>query len=323
MKTKRSIPLITMFIAAYFIAVPLALADGKYPVRIVDQSMIVFPLSEEQLQVVQVTTFKNSGSEKEKELPLYLPEGYSDLVLRGGLAEEQMKTVEKGIVDLSGLAAGEEKKISVTYVMPMKSDLGRWNVETSYVAESVYVIVPAGVLSFEANGLKTQSDRLEMNGQELRRFTRVDLHPNVPWTLFFRLLAGPQDNGTAAETAAPKEADDNHANEHLTADGKRIYGHEHGAGYGKAVMTLIVTLVALSIALVGLRRDRSKGKRKSQKQDRPWLLTEKEELLKQVGQLEQDYSSALISEETYVSAKSQIRDKLVQIALELRKGLPG
>jgi hypothetical protein len=199
MKTKSYVLVAMMFLTVFFSATPPTFADGKYPVRISEQSMIVFPISEDQLQVVQVTTFKNNGTEKEKELPVYLPEGYSGMVVRDGLKQENMKTVEKGIIDTSGLVAGKEKKIVVSYIMPMQSSFGRWNIETSYVAENVYVIVPAGVLSFEASDLKTQSERLEMNGQDLRRFTRVDLHPNEPWTLVFRVLTGPQENGNTAE----------------------------------------------------------------------------------------------------------------------------
>jgi hypothetical protein len=124
------------------------------------------------------------------------------------------------------------------------------------------------------------------------------------------------------EKEGPQKEVDAHPDEHFTADGKRIYGHEHGAGYGKAVMTLIVTLVALTVALVGLKKDRSNGNRKSERVERPWLLSEKETLLEQIGQLEKDYTSQIISEETYVSTKNQLRDKLIRISLELRKGLP-
>lgn len=323
MNTKSWIFLMMVFFVSFISVAPSVLADGKYPVRISEQSMIVFPISEDQLQVVQLTTFKNNGTEKEKELPVYLPEGYSDIVIRDGLKQEDMKTVDKGIIDISGLDPGKEKKIALSYVMPMQSGYGKWNIETSYVAENVYVIVPAGVLSFEASNLKTQSERLEMNGQELRRFTRVDLHPNVPWTLGFLVLTGSQENGNTAEKEGPKQEVDVQPDDYFTAEGKKIYGHEHGAGYGKAVVTLIVTLVALTVALVGLKRDRSNGNRKSEKVERPWLLSEKESLLKQIGQLEKDYTSQIISEETYGSTKNQLRDKLVRISLELRKGLPG
>jgi hypothetical protein len=94
-------------------------------------------------------------------------------------------------------------------------------------------------------------------------------------------------------------------------------------GMGKQFITLVVTLVALTVALVGLKRDRSSGSRKSQRIERPWLASEKETLLKQIGQLDKYYTSQIISEETYVSTKIQLRDKLVRISLELRKGLPG
>lgn len=315
MKNKFNLFLVavTLF-SLFFSSVPVTLADGKYPVRITEQSIIVFPVDEQTMQAVQIVKFQNNGTEKEAELPLYLPEGYRELEVTEGIAPDALKEVGKGIVDTTGLEPGKEKQMIVTYLMPMEKDASRWIIEQSYVTESFQVVVPAGVLSFEAGNLVTQSELFEMNGREFRKFTRVDVHPSEPWVLSFRLLkSGAPKEETAGQEAAATE-------ERVTSDGKRIFGHEHGAGYTKAVVTLIIVFLALTIALVGLRRDHRLQKySNSEKPERPWLMTEKATILHQIGQLEQDNNSQLLSLETYESSRQQLRDRLIRIALEMRR----
>jgi hypothetical protein len=317
MKARIMLLLFGFFFSSFFHNVPDALADGKYPVRITEQNLIVFPVDEKTLQAVQITTFKNNGTNKETELPVYLPSNYSELEMREGLDHSKVRTTEKGIVDAAGLEPGEEKRMVLSYLMPMDKKTSLWKIEQSYVTERFQVVIPAGVLSFEAGNLVTQSELLEMNGREFRRFTRVDVHPDEPWILSFRLLEPSQENANQTEGALEKET---HPEENYTSDGKKIYGHEHGAGYTKAVITLIIVFIALSIALIGLRQDQGwTRRRRSSHSLRPWLLPEKENLLRQVGQLEQDFASKIISQETYEAAKKQIRDRLIRVTLEIRR----
>jgi hypothetical protein len=317
MKARLGLLLSGLIFFSFFHEVPYALADGNYPVRIVEQTVIVFPADEHSLQAVQISKYKNNGTEKEIELPIYLPADYRELELTQGIVQDKVKKIDKGIVDTTGLDPGQEKQIILTYSMPMEQDKSRWVVEQSYVTETFNVIIPAGVFSFEAADLKTQSELFEMNDQQFRRFTRVDVHPEEPWILSFRILDPIQSNAGEKEEAASKDLHE----ENYTSDGKKIYGHEHGAGYTKAVITLIIVIIALTIALVGLRRDHNTKKhRELENPGRPWLISEKASLLQQITQLEQDYASQLISEETYDAARKEIRDRMIRITLEIRRG---
>lgn len=306
MKLNRIILLFTSVILMLVLFVPVVQADGNYPVRITEQSVVVFPASENTLQAVHIVTFKNNGTEKEILLPLYLPKGFSQLELVEGLEQSGTQVNENGIVDTEGLDAGTEKNIVVSYLVPMSNGKSIWALEQSYVTERFEVVIPAGVLSFEAMNLLPQSELFEMNERQYRRFTRLDIYPDEPWTLSFRIL------GSQSQTED--------INGKYTSDGKKIYGHKHGAGYTKAIVTLIIVFVALAVAWIGLKRDYlTVPHRKKNGQDRLWLRSERTLLLQQIGQLEKDYQSQLISQETYSNTRKEIRNKLVRIALEHRE----
>lgn len=312
MMTKQHVVALFMVLVLFFSQVPQVLADGNDPVAIENQNLIVYPVDPNTMGVVQVMAIKNTGSEKEDTLKLYLPDGYQNLEIRVGLNKDKIKKTEQGIVDQIGLAAGQTKNITISYEMPMKNGASRWTVEQAYLAKRINVVIQAGVMNFQAVGLVTQSERIEMNGQQFRKFTRLDLHPDTPWTLSFDLIERLEDGG------APAEADENAApsNPEKTADGNAILGHVHGGEYGKAIFTIIVIIIALTAALIGLKRDGARISRKQRKGKRSWLQTEKNNLLKQISQLEKDYSSQLISEQTYSSAKAELRNQLVRIKLE-------
>jgi hypothetical protein len=310
MKSKIVSLLIVIIILPFVSAPNKSLADGKYPVRITEQNIITSPIDQNTLQLIQIVNVKNSGNEKEEQLPIYLPEGYSELQVRSGLEEKDMKVIEKGIVDVTGLDPGKEKQIVVSYTMPLTQSKSQWAIETSYVAESFQVIIQPGILSFEASDLVTQSDLFEMNNQEFRRFTRVDLHPDTPWTLTFSFIGQ-----SSANNETRREEDSSPSN--YTEDGYKVIGKE-GFGYGKAAITIIIIVVAISMTLIGLKRDYQKSINKSVRPTRTWLQTEKEILLQEMVQLEKDYQSELISDKTYKETYNDIREKMKRVIAELR-----
>ncbi|MCM3164095.1 MULTISPECIES: hypothetical protein [Bacillaceae] len=285
-------------------------ADGKYPVRITEQNIVASPIDQNTLQLIQIVNFKNSGNKKEEQLPIYLPEGYSELQVRSGLEEKDMKVIDKGVVDVTGLDPGKEKQIVLSYIMPLTQRKSQWAIETSYVTESFQVIIQPGILSFEASNLVTQSDLFEMNNQEFRRFTRVDLHPDTPWTLTFNFIGQ-----SSANNETSKVEDSSPSN--YTEDGYKIIGKE-GIGYGKAAITIAIIVIALCMTLIGLKRDYQKSINKSVRPTRTWLQTEKEILLQEMVQLEKDYQSKLISEKTYKETYNDIREKMIRVIAELR-----
>lgn len=288
-----------------------AFADGKYPVRITDQKMVVYPVDDTTVQVVQSMVFKNSGNQKEEQLPIYLPENYADFQLGDGLTEEDMKKTSKGITDITGLDGDEEKQLVVFYKMPMFKNSSQWAIEQSYVTEQIEVIIQPGVLSFSASGLITQSDLFEMNDQEFRRFTRLDVHPNEPWTLSFRSLNTP----TQTPSQDGEQSNSSEVGSKYTEDGLKVIGG-NGFGYGKAVFTIVIIIIALAAALIGLKRDLLKTTGDHRKIKRSWLVNEKEMLLEEIVQLEKDYRSNLITGGTYKTTKEEIHEHLVRITME-------
>ncbi|MDF0727702.1 hypothetical protein PY093_13555 [Cytobacillus sp. S13-E01] len=307
----KIIPLLIVAIMIPLIFNPrIMLADGKYPVRITEQNIIATPIDLNTIQLVQIVNFKNSGDQKEEVLPIYLPEGYKDLQVRSGLEEKDMQVTEKGIVDVTGLEPGKEKQIIVTYTMPLIQSNSQWYIEVAYVAETFQVIIQPGILSFDASYLVTQSDLFEMNNQEFRRFKRVDFHPDTPWPLLFKFIGQTSENDDSNKVV-------NSSSAKYTEDGYKVIGRE-GIGYDKAVITMLLIVFALTITLIGLKRDYQKSLGKNIKPKRSWLQAEKEIVLQDLVQLEKDFQSNLISEKTYQESYENIRDKLKRIIVEIR-----
>ncbi|WP_188453329.1 hypothetical protein [Virgibacillus oceani] len=308
MKIKQ-FPYVTVFLAIFGLLLypSNAFADGKYPVRISSESMVVFPVDETTAQIVQSMSYKNNGTKTEEQLPIYLPENYADLQLGEGLTEQNTVKTSKGIVVKTGLDGGEEKQFVVTYKMPMFDNVSQWSIGVPYVADQMQVIIQPGVLSFSASDLIPQSDLFEMNNQKFRRFTRLDLHPDQPWTLSFKALnESAQDESPAATEEGAK----------YTEDGMKIIGGD-GFGFGKAIFVMIIIVVALTAALIGLKRDLLKTTGKHRKVKRSWLVHEKQMLLQEIVELEKDYQSNLLTESTYKKTREQIRDQLIRITMEL------
>lgn len=292
----------------YFSVLPTTYADGNSPIRIVDQNMIVYPLNEETLQILMNVTFVNNGEEKEKELPVFLPPGYQELELGDDLSLEQTTITDRGIVDASGLDPQTEKRLTLSFQMPLKAGESRWAIEQSYVTDSFKVIIPQGRLSFQALRLTPQSESLDIEGQPFRRFTRVDVHPDETWTVLFRLLA---------DKDGQKPADGDQ--ETSAADDKRILAHEHGAGYGKVAFTFAVILTGFTFVVIGLGREKYSVSRRSMKARYARLLAEKKRLLEQISRVEQDFTSQRMREEDYISTRKQLKGRLIRVMLKLRR----
>jgi hypothetical protein len=309
------VALFTAFLLFFNLA-SVSFADGGGPVTVENQNLIVYPVDKQTVGVVQIMSIKNDGNDKTDNLNVYLPEGYEELQIRQGLDKEKVEKSEKGIVGPAGLKPGEKKQVMVSYQMPMEKGSSTWTIEQAYVTKSINVVIQPGVLSFEASDLVTQSELFEMNEQQFRRFKRLDLHPNVPWTLSFKVLQTDSEQGAAA--ANNNAGQNNPADQEFTEDGKRILAHEHGGNYLIAIVTIIIIVVALTVALIGLKRDGVRLTNRSQKSSRSWLKIEKQNVLQQIGQLEKDYQSQLISENTYETTFQKLRNQLVRISVEVR-----
>lgn len=319
MNCKRS-KVTTLFIilTAFIFLLPLySQAAVKEPVRIVAENLIVVPTDSNTVQVMNIIQFINDGDTDESQLSIYLPTDYSNLTVRGGFSEENMEVTDKGIVDTTGLAAGEEKQVLLSYQLPLEDKALQFTVEQAYVTENIQVIIQPGILSFDASNLVTQSDLFELDGKEFRRFTRLNLHPGEPWPLAFRLVANPEAEAGTAESAVPVE-EESVGRQKVTEDGFPIIGRE-GIGYGKAAVTILIIIVAFSAALIGLRRDMQRTIGKKEAKNTTWLITEKEALLQERLQLEEDYRAQLIGQRTYETANGKLRDRLIQLTTEFQK----
>ncbi|MDC3418153.1 hypothetical protein [Aquibacillus salsiterrae] len=300
------IPLFALLLLAFPINM---LAEGNESVRIVDQTMVVFPVDETTVQIVQSMSIENTGDETEEQLSIFLPENYADLSLGDGLSKDNTTMTDKGLIETTGLPSGETKQLVVTYKMPMFDGESRWEIEQAYVTDQIQVVIQPGILSFNASNLVTQSDLFEMNGREFRRFTRLNLHPGEKWPLMFqKLKPSSQEQEQATPTIDPDAK--------YTEDGLKVIGGE-GFGYGKASVTIILIIVAFSAALVGLKRDLLRTTGNHRKVKRTWLVDEKAMLLEEIVQLEKDYRSKLLTDSTYEKTREKIREQLVRIQMEL------
>lgn len=287
-------------------------ADSRYPVRIVQQSNIIYPLDENTVSVVQIMIFENQGESKEEELSIFIPDGYSNLQLRGGIISENMDVTDQGIIDTSGLEAGKQKQVTISYDMPMKKEIAKWSIQTSLVVERMQIVIQPGVLSVSASDFIPQSDLFEMNGQEFRRFTKLDLHPDKIWPVSFKLIT--KENSKDLSPVPSNKITKDKVNK----DGLKIIGQE-GIGYGKVAVTVLVIIIAFSTALVGLKRDMEKTVRRKKLVNSTWLINERKSLLKEMAQLETDANAKLISNEIYEETKNKIRNRLIKITTEIKK----
>lgn len=319
MNIKRHLFSLVAAFLLFFSLTPTSFADGGGPVSIENQNLIVYPVDKETVGIVQIMTITNNGEDKAENLKVYLPEGYRNIEVRAGLNKEKIKKTKKGIIDPTGIKPGQKKKVIVSYQMPMEKGGSQWTIQQAYLTKSINVVVQAGVLSFEASNLVTQSDLFEMNDQQFRRFTRLDLHANTPWPLSFKLLNSKAEEGASGAQAGSKgNGSSNSGNTEFTEDGKRILAHEHGGNYLITAITLIIIVVALSIALIGLKRDGVQLGQKRKKPQRSWLRAEKQNVLHEIGQLEKDYQSELISKNTYETTFKKLRKQLIRINTEVR-----
>ena len=319
MKSKKSklLTLMALLTVSLFHQSSNVDAAVKEPVRIISENLVVVPTEPNTIQVMNIIQFINEGDTAENQLSIYLPEGYSNLTLHDGLSEENMEVTDKGIIDLTGIAPGEEKQVLLTYQLPMENNVLNFTVEQAYVTENIYVIIQPGILSFNANDLVTQSDLFEMEGKEYRRFTRLNLHPGEPWPLRFEMIADSSTEEREEENTVPI-AGKSTGQEKVTEDGFQIIGRE-GIGYGKAAITILIIIVAFSAALIGLKRDMQRTIGQKSAKNTAWLMTEKESLLKERLQLEEDYRNQLIGPQTYETTKGKLRDRLIQLTSEFQK----
>lgn len=291
------------------------------PVRITEENLMVIPQDANTLTIVQVMTIVNDGKETVSQLPVYLPDNHSELSLLGDLKAAEVTETERGVIIESGLAAESERQVMLTYQMPMEDLAAQFTIEQALITENLQVIIQPGVLSFTASDLMTQSDLFEMNGQEYRRFTRLNLHPGEPWRLSFQLIADLSAPASAGEGTSPSEAV-SAGEQKVTSDGYPIIGRA-GIGYGKAAITILLIIIAFSAALIGLKRDMASTISKKKSKNTQWLLAEKEQLLSELFQLEKDYQGNLVGRQTYDTTKEQLRNRLIQLTTEFQKRAAG
>jgi hypothetical protein len=278
-------------------------AQAESSVRVISEQVVFVP-QEHQLQVMQILTFENAGTKPLPKLEIRLPQGFSHVEFYSGTGHEQLKTTDTGIVDESGLPAGE-KQLRFSYQIPLADTGATVTFQSLYPVDAIDLLIPQGSLFLSANNVLPQSEVLDLQGQKLRRFSRLSLEPGEEWPV--QLLVNPP--ASSAKTG-PSSGE-------TTADGLPIIGYVPNETAWRALGNLILVALVLAFSLVGVRRTRSRFFREGD--DKPWqqLVVEKQSLMEQMLRLEEDYRDQLLGETIYREIRTSIKSKLVDIQVQL------
>jgi hypothetical protein len=279
--------------------------QAESTVRVKEDQIVIVPVANH-LQVMQIMTFENTGKQQLPKLEIELPKGFRNIEFYQQQEKDQLKTTSTGILDESGLPSGE-KQISFSYQIPVEGISTTLTLQTHYPIDVVYVIIPQGSLSLSANNVLPQSESIEFQGQKWRRFARPSLEPGVEWPIHL-IIGGteavPEVSGSLSGGTTP--------------DGLPIIGYVHNETTWKALGNLLLVIAVLSFGMIGVQRTRSSRfyEETDAKPPRSFIM-EKKFLMEQMVLLERDYRSGLISETTYQEMRADIKNRMVEIQLNL------
>ncbi|GIM44878.1 hypothetical protein DNHGIG_04270 [Collibacillus ludicampi] len=279
--------------------------QAESSVRVKEDQIVVVPVANH-LQVMQIMTFENTGKQPLPTLEIDLPKGFRNIEFYQQEGENHLKTTSTGILDESGLTAGE-KQISFSYQIPLEGISTTLTVQTQYPIDVVYLIVPQGRLSLSANNVLPQSESIDFQGQKLRRFTRPSLEPGVEWPI--HLIIGGTD-------AVPEVS--GRLSGGTTSDGLPIIGYVHNETTWKALGNLLLVIAVLAFGMIGVQRTRSSRFHKEvDAKPLQSFIMEKKYLMEQMVLLERDYRSGLITETTYQEMRADLKSRMVVIQMKL------
>lgn len=272
-------------------------AAAATDVRILNQEVVVLPMEDQQLQFIVLTTLENRGQAAEQEIYLDLPEGAENFTPIEGWGEHEMR--DGGVVERTGIGPGEQRVLAYSYHVPYEGNRPIVNYPVSYPSESVQILVPPERLAVEAQDFLTQSEMLQFNGQNLRRFTRLNLHPGEAWSLHFTVLDG---------KTLPQQVDKS-----THPSGLPVVYHDYQQGVNKAIFNIFFILVVLFLGFVGVRTSMWRAQAVSRRNAAETLFQQRENLLYRLVEVERAYHTQAISVEEYEKKRQQLEEALLPI----------
>jgi len=266
-------------------------------VRILNQEVVVLPVENQRLQFVVLTTLENRGKAAEQEIYLALPEGaekFTPIECWGG---HEMR--DGGVVERAGIGPGEKRVLAYSYLVPYEGNRPVVNYPVSYLSESVQILVPPERLAVEAKDFLTQSEVLQFNGRNLRRFTRLNLHPGEQWPLHFTLLDG---------KALPQQVDKS-----VHPSGLPVVYHDYQKGVNQAIFNILFVVVVLLLGFIGVRTSMWRAQVMSRRNAAETLRQQRETLLNRLVEVERAHRRQEISDEEYQRRRQQLEEALLPI----------
>ncbi len=266
-------------------------------IQILNQEVVVLPIEDRRLQFIVLATLENRGQAAAQEIYLALPEGVENFTPIEGWGKHEMR--DGGVVEYTGIGPGEQRVLAYSYRVPYEGNRLIMNYPVSYLSKSVQILVPPERLAVEALNFLTRSEMLQFNGQNLRRFTRLNLHPGEAWSLHFTVLDG---------KALPQQVDKS-----THPSGLPVVYHDYQQGVNKAIFNILFIVVFLFLGFVGVRTSMWRAQAVSRRNAAETLLQQRENLLNRLVEVERAYSTQAISVEEYEKKRQQLEEALLPI----------
>lgn len=271
-------------------------------VRVVEHQMVVVP-QEGRLEFLSMFEVTNRGDEAAPQVQLDLPEGAEQIRPVEGF--ELPEVLDGRVVEHAPLGPGETRSYSVTYSVPVEGNRPVLMYQTSYVTETMTVLIPPERLAIEAEGFLTQSEPLNLYGQYFRKFTRLGLSAGQSWPLYFSLI-NPSNPGPSIDKS-------------VHPSGLPVIYHDYGRGTLWALLNLVFIGSVLALGFIGVgsahRRAQAAGRRFA----RESLAARREALMQERVELERKWRSGELEEAVYQSRKAELEKELL-LLMEIGEG---
>ncbi|EGL84132.1 hypothetical protein CathTA2_0314 [Caldalkalibacillus thermarum TA2.A1] len=239
--TERTIFVLFLFILSWMASGEVE-ASEPHHVRILKMEMMVLG-GDGELRVVQTIHYKNQD-ETDAPFLVALPKPHNNPWVIQGIPEDaEITQQDDGLLVDWPLPVGETT-VTVGYTIPLEDRSVTPVFRQPVLTEQIDVLIEINKLIVQTGDFLPQSQREQYGGQEFRRFTKLNLQPNEPWPVFFRMYrvdearAGKEPYLIAGEAVDPS---------------LKVIGHVHQKNIPKTVFNIFTIIFILTVGMISIR----------------------------------------------------------------------
>jgi hypothetical protein len=272
---------------------PHARVYADTSLRVTREQVMLVPVPVHHVfQVIEVLDVVNPKA-VDSDVAVYLPTGYSDLALNGKPAAQP----KNGVAMMAKVAkAGRTSTVSVSYTLPFNADsTAQFTLHTPYDIDTAELYLPISGYALTAENLLTTTQTTELQGTQVRVFTRLGIPAGDDWTISLQQL--PAVTGEDASTAG------------LSVIGQPLTQQQNLVQAGA---NLLMACVVLAVGMAGIRSTQGVAFRRS--------ASREEALVKALENLEFQREAGGIDEVSYVRSKAEVLRRLVKLSSQPHSG---